>query len=400
MLKKKFNIIIIGAGLVGMSLALKLASKKINVCIIEKNGFSKNTGNYDQRTTAISQGSTRIFEEIGIWKILKKKSQPIRKIIVSNNISNNEIDFDADILDEGDLGFIIENKFFKETLLKEIKNNSFVMLKDKTNVKNITLPDNKTDQKIKVSTENGVTYCNLLIGADGRLSKTRFFAEIKNYFHDYKQNAYIFNIEHQEPHNSVALERFFPTGPLALLPMKSKNNHKSSVVWTVDSDHGDFTEISSMEFRYEFELRYKDFFGKLIKIDKPTKYPLNIYASYNYFQNRLVLVGDACQAIHPIAGQGFNLGIRDVACLAKIISENSELGIDPGNKSILREYSRLRLIDKSLLIHVTHGLNKFFSSKLRFVQNIHSLGISLFNKSSFLKKQSMLYAMGLKSFET
>ena len=226
----------------------------------------------------------------------------------------------------------------------------------------------------------------------------RFFANIKSFFFDYNQTAFVFNISHTLSHQSKALERFFPSGPLALLPMQNNNKKSSSVVWTVDSQFKKKL-MERKNFNNEFEKKYAKAFGRITKISKPVAYDLNVISCYEHFKERIVLVGDACQAIHPIAGQGLNLGLRDSYHLANIISEGLELGLDVGSAYVLRDYSSKRLIDKNLLVQATHRLNQLFSNNSMIVKIIRENGLKIFNKSDYLKKKSMMFAMGLMKFD-
>ncbi len=390
-----YDLIILGAGFTGKILALCLANRGIDVCLVDRNKTFKSI--IDKRTTAISKGSTLILEEIGAWKELKKDAQKIEKIIVSEGISENHLKFNSSLANSDSMGYIVENSLFKKLLEKLIKKNTRIKKENNFDVINLDLPTGEND-KVILKTKDRSLSCNLLIGADGRYSKTRFHAEISYFFHDYKQSAYIFNLEHEKPHLSTALERFFPSGPLAILPMKSKNSNQSSVVWTVENKLGDMSKFKKKQFIFEFNKKYKNFFGKIIDISKPTKFNLNIFSCYNCYNNGVVLVGDACQSLHPIAGQGFNLGLRDVNSLSKLLYEAKTLGMD-FNELILQKYSNKRAIDKFLLTQATHNLNRLFSIKGKTVSLLRSFGLNLFNRSALLKKQSILYAMGLKSFE-
>ena len=390
-----YDLIILGAGFTGMILALRLANKGIDVCLVDKNKTLKSK--IDKRTTAISKGSTLILEEIGAWKELKKDAQKIKKIIVSEGISENHLKFNSSLANSDSMGYIVENSLFKKVLEKLIKKNTRIKKENNFDVINLELPT-KENNKVILKTKNRNLSCGLLIGADGRYSKTRFHAEISYYFHDYEQSAYIFNLKHEKPHLSTALERFFPSGPLAILPMKSKTSNQSSVVWTVENEFGDMSKFKKKQFIFEFNKKYKIFFGKIIDISKPTKFSLNIFSCYDCYNNGIVLVGDACQSLHPIAGQGFNLGLRDVNALSKLLYEAKTLGMD-FNELVLQKYSNKRVVDKFLLTQATHNLNKLFSFKGRTISLLRSFGLNLFGRSTLLKKQSILYAMGLKNFE-
>jgi len=392
---KKHSISVIGSGFVGMILALKIAKKGINVALIDKSSKEKLSKVKDSRTTAISQGSSRILEKIGLWSKISKKAQPIRNIVVTEGISKEKINFESDDLKEGALGYIVDNKYLKNVIFEEINKLPSIDFNENTFIKELT----HENEIVKLETNQGTILSSLVIGADGRYSKTRFFANIKYYFHDYNQIAYVFNVTHQKPHNSLALERFFPSGPLALLPMKSKMSNKSSVVWTIKNLDNEKLKNFEKKFKTEFLQKYNNFFGKIKSFSTPKKYNLNAFSCYESFKNRVVLIGDANQSIHPIAGQGLNLGLRDSNFLADSIIEANQLGLDIGSEIVLKKYSRKRFLDKTLLFQATHTLNKIFSNQYFLLKFGRKVGLRIFNKSNFLKKQSMLFAMGLRNLE-
>ena len=388
------NIIIVGSGLVGMTLALMLSRQQYKVLILDKSSKKELLGVKDSRTSAISQGSSRILKELSIWNKIKNKAQPINQINVSEGTNTDELNFKSDALNEGPLGYIVDNTYLKKIVFKEVLKSNFIKFIGGVNIKDIK----STTGSATIFTNKGNFNAPLIVGADGRNSKTRFFANIKSFFYDYNQVAFVFNISHTLSHQSKALERFFPSGPLALLPMQNNNKKSSSVVWTVDSQLKEKL-LKNKNFHNEFEKKYAEAFGRITKTSKPAIYNLNVVSCYEYFKERVVLVGDACQAIHPIAGQGLNLGLRDSYHLAKIISESLELGLDIGSRFVLKDYTNKRLIDKKLLIQATHRLNQLFSNNSIVIKAIRENGLKIFNKSSFLKKQSMMFAMGLMKFD-
>ena len=388
------NIIIVGSGLVGMTLALMLSKLRHKVIILDKNSKKKLLEVKDSRTSAISQGSSRMLKDISIWNKIKEKAQPINEINVSEGMNTNELNFKSKSLNEGPLGYIVDNTYLKKTVFKEVLKSSFIKFIGGINIKDIK----RTSDSATILSDKGNFSTSLIIGADGRNSRMRFFADIKSFFYDYNQVAFVFNISHTLSHQSMALERFFPSGPLALLPMQNNNKKSSSVVWTVDSAIKNKL-LDNKKFNHAFQERYARAFGQITKISKPVKYNLNVISCYEYFKRRIVLIGDACQAIHPIAGQGLNLGLRDAYDLAKVISESLELGLDIGSTYVLKDYSLKRLVDKKLLIQATHRLNQLFSNNSFIIKTIRENGLKIFNKSEYLKKKSMLFAMGLMKFD-
>ena len=388
-MQKHSKIVILGSGLIGLSSALLLERYGLESIIIDKSSINEIKGTSDKRTTAISQGSARIYEQIGVWKELVKYSQPIYKIKVTEGSEADGLTFNHKMTEEGVMGYIVENKFIRKFLLDKALKSKLIRIYSKNLVKSIKNLENKT---LELKTQKGTMKCDLLIGADGRHSNTRKIGLFKYFYKNYNQNAYVFNIVHKLPHNGTALERFFPTGPLAILPMKSKKGNQSSVVFTVDDDIK-FKNKSS--FKKFFEERYEDFFGEIIKFSKISTFPLDVYSCLKYYKNNIILVGDACQALHPIAGQGFNLGLRDCLFLSESLKKAKNLGQKFNSNLILREYSRNRFYDKSLLVGSTHNLNKFFGLRGEIISKIRSVGLKLFNRSDFLKRRSMLFAMGI-----
>lgn len=404
-MKKKNNhyeIVIIGCGLTGMLMALTLASKGMEACIIEKNNLSNmNLKSKDLRTTAISQGTKRKLEKLEIWHLLVDFTEPIKKIIVEENIANAELEFDSSDLNEGSLGYIIDNNVLKSILLQQIIKNNKLKLIPNSEVKNVKIDKLNSNKEALIEINNKKITSNLIIVADGRYSKVRNIVNLKYYNHDYMQRAYVFNIKHQENHNGIALERFFPEGPLAILPMKkTKDNfYRSSVVWSIDKNLGDFSKLTKNEFKFEFMKRYDDYFGKIKEISEPKGYDLNVKYAYSSYMNRLVLVGDASQAIHPIAGQGFNLGVRDCVALGEVLFEDKSLGAKLGDEKLLFEYENKRILDRKAFIEATHWLNFLFSNNQSSVKNFRSFGLYFIQNSKFLKKRLMIAAMGIKDIK-
>ena len=396
MTKNTHEVIVCGAGMIGLTFALLMAEKKIKVCIIDKNDKKLLFGQQDSRTTAISQGSARILRNLGIWDKLKNDFQPINQIFVAEGLGYHDITFDCKNLREGPLGFIVDNKLLKKTLLNEVLKSKYISLKYDTEIFNI---NNEDINNSFIETKNLNLYFKMLVAADGRFSRTRYHANIKYYYHDYQQTAFIFNISHSKKHHGVALERFFPTGPLAILPVNNLKINQSSIVWTVDSEIADDKTFKE-NFKEEFEKKYDNFFGKIISLSEVKKYPLNVFSCYDIFKKNIILIGDACQAIHPIAGQGFNLGLRDAFVLAKTLEKSKKLGLEPFNLNLMQSYENMRKMDKTLLVNATHTLNSLFSGSGKFKSLFRKTGLKIFSQSKFLKNQSMLFAMGLKSLET
>ncbi len=350
----------------------------------------------DIRTTAISQGSKRILENLNIWQKIKKYSQPIKKIDVLESTSNQRVIFDSEDLGEGHLGYIVPNSMLKKELLLKIRKSSKIKIMDKTEITDLKVSDQIDDNFPEIFTSDSIITSQILIGADGRYSTSRNLINMPNYKFDYSQNAYVFFITHKKSHFSNAYEIFFPEGPLAILPMlKEKNQNKSSVVWTVDKKLGDLTKLKKNEFKKKFLEKYMNLLGDVMEISNPKKYELNVINANLVIKNRVVFIGDAAQAIHPIAGQGFNLGVRDCDVLFRNIYKSYELGLDPGAINRLESYLRARLLDKYAFIGATHFLNLIFSNNIKPINKLRNMGLGVVEKSKFLKNFFMSRAMGL-----
>ena len=397
MKKHHYDITIIGAGLIGLCMSSMLSKLNKKILVIDKN--SVNSKNYllnDIRTTAISQGTKRILENLKIWHKIKEYSQPIKKIDVLESTSNKRIVFDSKDLGEGDLGYIVSNSILKKEFLSKINKSSRIEIMDKTEVNDLKVFDISHDKFPEIHTGDSIITSKILIGADGRYSNSRNLINLPNYKFDYKQNAYVFFITHKKSHSSNAFEVFFPEGPLAILPMlKEKNQNRSSVVWTVDKKLGDLTKLKKNEFKKMFLEKYMNLLGDVTRISDPQKYELNVVNANLTIKNRVVFIGDAAQAIHPIAGQGFNLGVRDCEVLFRNISRSFELGLDPGTILRLESYLKERLSDKYSFMGATHFLNLIFSNNSRSVTKLRKIGLGVVQKSKILKNFFMSRAMGL-----
>lgn len=392
------EVLIVGAGFIGKVMALMLASLNISVFLVDKKKIKVN----DNRTTAITQGSSRILKKIGIWNKIDESCEGIEKIFVANKNSEDYLVFDSSKLNEGDLGFIIENKIFKNMLDQEILKNTNINTDDNCEISTLKTENNTNNYQDKIYAESKKTrfITDLLIAADGRNSSIRDMAKFKFFAKKYNQCAYVFNITHEEKHKNIALERFFAEGPLALLPMKTEKNKKninrSSVVWTLDSRLGDFTKLKKKEFFIEFSRRYEDFFGRLLSVSNPVVYPLNLIYTFNVAKNKIIFVGDSAQGIHPIAGQGFNLGLRDCETLCNLIFKFKSSGAKLNSPILFQKYCEQRFVDRNLFIQATDKLNQIFSNDVKPILLFREIGLNLINKSPLIKKQLMINAMGLK----
>ncbi|MBU6475542.1 MAG: UbiH/UbiF/VisC/COQ6 family ubiquinone biosynthesis hydroxylase [Alphaproteobacteria bacterium] len=392
------SVLIVGGGLSGLALAGALGEAGIDcLCIDRAPPAAQLAEQYDGRTTAISYASHLVLKSAGAWEALLPDCEPINDIRVADGNSPFYLHFDCDGDGGGNpFGWIVENRILRHQLFKnagrlekhvrhiapaEIRNFSSgkasagVILKDGTK---ITAP--------------------LMIGADGRNSSVRQWLGIDVKTFDYKQSAIVCNVAHKLDHENAAVEHFRPAGPFAVLPMtdSAEGEHRSSVVWT---EHGgDVQDILSLSTE-DFDARLQDLFGphlgKVRHVSKPMSYPLSLMHAERYTGTRVALMAEAAHAIHPIAGQGLNLSLRDVAVLTELIVTHLRHGLDIGAATLLQQYETARRGDTLLMAGVTDILNRLFSNDRPAVRLMRGLGLGIVQKIPPLKRYFARQAMGI-----
>ncbi|MBX7146427.1 MAG: FAD-dependent monooxygenase [Alphaproteobacteria bacterium] len=399
MSKLETNIVIIGGGLIGMTLALGLAKLGLNICLFDQQSLNQTLDqDYDGRCSTIAYGSKLILDHFGIWTSLEPFAQPIVDIRVSdghiNGKTSSYLHYALQDLDPSSvpaLGYVIDNQI--------LRHNLWVLIQQYANIscfspakpiiagreENFVLLD--WDQKIKTK---------LVIAADGKKSSTRDAAGIKIYEYFYSQSAIVTTIEHIYPHHGIAFEHFMPAGPFAVLPLLPKNQKNySSIVWSDQRIKAEeMMKLNPENFSRAIEQRFP-WLGSIKAYGKRWIYPLSFLKAEQYIDHRLVVIGDAAHSIHPIAGQGLNLGLRDIECLVKTIDEALKLGLDYGDINILSHYQKLRRQDVMLLSLMTDGLNKLFSTNNPLIRYARDIGLTLVHHNKPVKKLLMKHAMGL-----
>jgi 2-octaprenyl-6-methoxyphenol hydroxylase len=392
--KRETDIIIVGGGLAGMTQALLLGKAGFKVICLDQ-GRITNQIKTDERTTAISYGSSQILHQAGIWKDIEPHGCPIKDIKILDGNSPVLLDFDVNDVNQPAMGWILDNAVLREVMAKAIKKkkNKNITHIEKAIVSDFVI----TQDQAKVILDNGKTHtAKLIIGADGRGSKTRDFMKVETKSWSYNQTAIIAMVNHENPHNHIAIEHFRSEGPFAVLPMKDdKNgNHRSAVVWTLhDGDTEPFMDNDNL-FLAAMRERFPDFYGNIQTAGKRQAYPLTLIHAYHYVTPRMALIADAAHGIHPIAGQGLNLGLRDTEALTRILQENKENDI--GDLLVLKQYESERRIDNTAMVAATDILNKLFSNNLKTARMVRSTGLKIIEKIPFAKKFFMTTAMGLK----
>jgi len=387
----KSDVIIVGGGMVGLSLAAALAQSGVRVTVVEKDDLNDQLlPAFDGRVSAISLGSQRVLDGIGAWDAMLPEAQPIFDIRVVDADTTAHVHYHYKDLGDIPMGHMVENRHIRAALLARARALPALTLLAPTRIQG-TERDAYT---ATVTLENG-TACKapLLIAADGRRSRLRTEAGIPVVETGYGQTALVCTIEHDVPHGGLALERFLHAGPFAALPMLG---NRSAIVWSEpERDAPLMLALPQAEFDAEIQSRLGDYLGTIRSVGKRFSYPLQLVLAKRFIDTRLALVGDAAHAIHPVAGQGVNVGFRDVAVMAQLVEDALRLGLDIGAQSVLTHYQQWRRFDAMGMGAVTDGITRLFSNDVAPLRWGRDAGLRLVNKAPPLKRLFMRHAMGL-----
>ncbi len=395
------DVLIVGGGMVGMTLGLGLARAGLEVTLVDRAKWeSLRDDAMDGRASAIARGSQQILQAIGLWDPLVDVAQPILDIRVSDGrpghaASRLFLHYDHRDVGGDPLGYLIENRHIRRALLAATEGESNFTIRSGCALTGLY---RRPAGVVAETTGGDRLEAALVVGADGRRSAIREGAKIGVTSWDYPQTGLVCTLHHQEPHHGVAHEHFLPSGPFAMLPLvdDAAGRHRSSIVWTERHDlAAAMLALDDEQFAGEVERRSGDSLGRVGVVGQRWSYPLAMCHAHRYVDHRLALVGDAAHGIHPIAGQGLNLGLRDVAALAEVVVDSWRLGLDIGSSSALGRYERWRRLDSLLLIAATDGLNRLFSNRSSPLRIARDLGLGLVNRAPPLKRLFMQHAMGL-----
>ena len=385
------DVAIIGGGPVGGLIASVLAQAGLQVALIEaeKPEFLSRPAS-DGRAIAVAFSAQRALMAGGLWPQMEPHAQPILDIRVTDGASPLYLQYDHTMLGDDPLGWIVENEVIKAATVKHLAKWATLHLLAPARVTRWTTGPGAA---ILDLADGRQVRAALMVGADGRPSPTRVAAGIGLRRWDYHQSAIVCAIAHERPHNGTAHEHFMTAGPFAILPM---TGNRSGIVWTEHSQSAPaIIAQDDEEFLAELTSRTGNFLGE-ITLDGPRfAYPLTLQIADRIIGPRLALVGDAAQGMHPIAGQGMNVGIRDVAALSECIIDARRLGLDPGGPAVLERYQRWRRLDTMMMLAVTDGLNRLFSNDIGPLKLARDLGMAALNHIPSAKRLLMRHAMGV-----
>ena len=389
------DLVILGGGLVGMTLALAAAKKGMSSHVIDRADPAELTAEgFDDRATAISTASWHLFENIGIAEGLEEFACAISAIAVTDQNKPGRLDF-VPGPDDGTLGRMFPNRRLRLALFEAAAKEPLIHWTAKA-----TVTERQRSQYgvAAVLADGTKLKGRLMIAAEGRQSPTRDSAGITIAKWDYEHRAIIAGLTHEKPHDNVAWEIFYPAGPFALLPMNddADGTHRSSLVWTVsEKDGAAVMKLGDRAFLAEVEKRMGGVLGRVLSVGQRSSYPLGFHHTAKITAERLALIGDAAHGIHPIAGQGLNLGLRDVGALVEVLADGARLGLDPGDPEVLKRYETWRGLDSFMVALATDGLTRLFGAPGKTASAVRRLGMAAVQRTPMLKNFFMDEARGV-----
>lgn len=389
------DVVIAGGGLNGTALALALAQGGARVTLVDPLARqTRGAGGFDGRSYALNVGSRNLLTALGMWDRLAAQSQPIAQIKVSDGRAGEGpspfvLGFDAAEIEEGPMGHMVEDRHLRPALLDAVAGAGITHLEGLR-----VTAQAVTGSHVTATLDDGTQIAaRLLVGCDGRLSGVAQRAGIERSGRDYGQRAMVAAIGHARPHHGIAHQFFMPQGPLAILPL---TGDRCSIVWTETATEAARIEaLDSSAFLDHLRPRFGDFLGDIHLAGARYSYPLVLSVAQNLTAPRIALSGDAAHAVHPIAGQGLNAGLKDVATLAQVVVDAMRRGEDPGRADVLARYAQWRRFDVTTLALATDGFNRLFSNDNPLLRAIRDIGLGAVNAAAPLRRAFIREAAGL-----
>ncbi len=398
MTSNQTDVLIGGGGFAGLTLAIALRQalgSAFGVTVVDPALSAGHAA--DERASAIVAAARRLFETIGVWDAVAGKAQPILDMVVTDSKLNDAmrpvfLSFAGEVEPGEPFAHMIENRHLVAAL--EAKARELGVALRANAIARSFLNSNASAQRIDVElTDGGRNSTRLLVAADGARSTIRRAAGIATHGWNYPQSAIVTNVAHERDHNGRAEEHFLPAGPFAILPLKGR---RSSIVWTERAQEAErIVALPDDAFHAELERRFKLHLGAIEAIGARRVHPLGFFVARSFIAERVALIGDAAHVIHPIAGQGLNMGLKDVAALAEVIVDAARLGLDPGSAGVLERYQRWRRFDTMAMGFATDGLNRLFSNRSDALRLVRDVGLGMVDRLPSLKRLFIREAAGL-----
>ncbi|QNM84057.1 FAD-dependent monooxygenase [Sphingomonas sabuli] len=386
------DVIILGGGLVGLALAAALDASGLSSIVVDPaDPDTRLDAAFDGRTSAVSSSSLRMLETTGVADHFPVPGCPIRTIQVADGLEPGGLSFEPG--DDEALGWMHENRHLRAALRARAEAGKTIWLLWKSTVADV----DRSEHKVVVSLSDGRRLsAPLLVAADGRRSPMREQAGIRMARWKYDHQAIVSVLRHERPHGNVAYEIFYPSGPFALLPMTDDSDgHRSAIVWSVrDEDAAGMLSLDEADFAAEARRAMGGFLGDIALAAPRSTYPLGFHHAATITADRLALVGDSAHAIHPIAGQGLNLGFRDAAALAQVLVEGARLGLDLGDRQLLDRYQRWRALDALSVAVATDSLTRIYGIRGRTASAVRRFGMGLIDRIGPIKNRLTSEARG------
>ncbi len=403
-MSSKFDIAIVGGGMVGLAMAASLAETELKILLIEKQNLSEifpedllenktvDNQDFDVRVSAISPANRELLQKFNAWQnIPQQRLANYQQMKVWDGDGTGKIDFSASQVAEQNLGVIVENRVIQAALLKRIQLFGNIQCVFGFELDDIQVSDNKVE--IHLSNDH-IYKSQLLIGADGANSIVRQKLDIESKQMSYEQTAFVANVKTEFEHQDTAWQRFTPHGPVAFLPLANKN--LCSVVWSLDQELAEPLEkATTREFVEKLQQAFESKLGKVTPVSQHFGFPLIKRHSQTYLKQRVALIGDAAHTIHPLAGQGVNLGFQDVSCLSNLIIKLHDQKRDFGLKENLRPFERERKTENLMMQNAMSGFKNLFSNQSMPVTLLRNFAMSALNNMPMAKEIMIKKAMGL-----
>jgi 2-octaprenyl-6-methoxyphenol hydroxylase len=401
---QRIDILIAGGGFAGLSLAIALRQSlgSSSAIMVADPALGKGHDG-DERASAIVAAARRLFETLGVWDSAAGEAQPILDMVVTDSRVEDAVrpvflTFAGDVEPGEPFAHMIENRFLLDALEKKAREVGVVLrataVEDFVALSARSIGTGEDGNAIRVGlADGGSISARLLVAADGARSSIRERAGIAVHGWDYGQSAIVTTVGHERDHEGRAVEHFLSAGPFAILPLKGR---RSSIVWTETTGEADrIVALPDDAFHAELEQRFKLHLGDISAVGARRAHPLGFFVARSFIAGRIALVGDAAHLIHPIAGQGLNMGMRDIAALAEVIVDAARLGLDIGSAEVLERYQRWRRFDTMTMGVMTDGLNRLFSNRSAVLRLVRDVGLGLVDRVPNLKQLFIREAAGL-----